>query len=283
MIRQLVVTMWAMLFATALIANEPGSRAWQQRLAVEIPLPVPVVELAPSNPFSVALDTPPVLTGSVAPRKLDVAGRATAAAYVDTRGDCLGAVPLEVPFPGMTTPLVTAIQETRFEPAHRSSQPQPSWVVLEMAVSGRVKESSILDQLIELPDPGHPPQPPSAEVAYPVSRLQQLPATDSSELSGKATPRRLRFKVSGREVEVAVRALVHTTAGGRCDRFVPLELESGLVPWLSAFLATWSLEPARLDGQAVDAWVLYTARAQLKLSTVQSGTVHALHDREYSP
>jgi hypothetical protein len=252
-------------------------------LEVEIPLPVPAVELAPSNPFATILDSPPVLVGSTPPRKLDVAGRATAAAYVDARGDCLGAVPLEVPFPGMTTPLVTALQEARFEPAHRSSQPQPSWVVVEMAVSGRVKESSILDQLIELPDPGRPPAPPTTELAYPVSRLQQLPVTESSELTSKATPRRLRFKVSGRDVEVAVRALVHTTADGRCDRFVPLELESGLVPWLSAFLATWSLEPAQLDGQPVDAWVLYTARASLKLSSLQSGTVHALHDREFSP
>jgi hypothetical protein len=31
------------------------------------------------------------------------------------------------------------------------------------------------------------------------------------------------------------------------------------------------------------AWVLYTARAQIKLATVQSGTVHALHDQNFTP
>ena len=61
-------------------AQQPASRAWQQRLQVDISLAVPMVELTTVNPFAAPVDEPPRLLSSVAPRKVEVSGAAVVAA-----------------------------------------------------------------------------------------------------------------------------------------------------------------------------------------------------------
>ena len=98
-----------------------------------------------------------------------------------------------------------------------------------------------------------------------------------------AAPRRIRVKTDGRDADVPLRALVHVTETGRCDRFVPLNLESGLHAWLSAFLSSWRLEPATSNGEPHEAWVVYSARARLELSSLSSTGIRVLRDRSFEP
>jgi hypothetical protein len=271
------------LLAVSVSAQEVASRAWQQRLHAEIPVPVPMVTLDPSNPFATPVDSPPQLLGGTAPRKLAVSGRATVAAYVDTKGECLGAVPIDLPFPGLTSVLVNELRDARFEPARSGSTPQPSWAVIAITMTGKVKESEVVDQAFELPDPSYPEELKHPPRMSPSGNLAKLPATPSGQLSAPATPRRLNIKVPGRDADIVLEALVHITAEGRCDRFVPLDVDPGFHGWLSAYLATWRVEPAMRHGSAVDSWVVYTARAQMKLSGLESSAFRTAADQSYDP
>ncbi|HPA82777.1 MAG TPA: hypothetical protein PLS95_18285, partial [Thermoanaerobaculales bacterium] len=159
----------------------------------------------------------------------------------------------------------------------------PSWAVVEVVMEGRVKESDPAPPLLELPDPAQPPTPDPAPRVSPPGNLVRLPAVPAAELTTLAAPRRIKVSAPGGDAQVAVSALVHVTAAGRCDRFVALELPGGLDQWLSAYLATWQLEPARRGGAAVDAWVLYSGRVLLALSGLESTAARTLADRTYDP
>jgi hypothetical protein len=272
-----------LLAAAASTAQEVASRAWQQRLHADIPLPVPMVSLDSTNPFAVPVDTPPQLLGSTPPRKLNVSGSGAAAAYVDSKGECLGAVPLELPFPGLTSAVVEELRSSRFEPARSGPTTEPSWAVVAITVSGRVKESTVVDHSFNLPDPLNPSKEKVPPPVSPSGDLRRLPATPREQLTALATPRRFNLKVPGRDTDMAVEALVHVTADGRCDRFVPLDLERGLHGWFSSFLASWRMEPAVRGGQPVDCWVVYNARIQMKLSALESTTFRTASDRSYDP
>jgi hypothetical protein len=283
MTRGAVLVLTLAVAALSSASQTAAPRAWQQRLDIDIPLPVPVVPLASVNPFAAPLDSPPQLLSSTVPRKVPVAGMAVAAAYVDAKGECLGAVPLELPFPGMTSALADELSSTRYEPARMGDQPQPSWTVVQVQVDGTVRESTVGDQTLDLPDASQPPRPTTPPPLAPPGNLAQLAATPTSRLTAVATPRRVHFKVAGRDAEVPVRALVHLTADGACDRFVILDLDPGFEAWLSDYLASWAVEPAQRDGQPVDCWMVLTARVQMKLSALASGSFRALADRSYSP
>jgi len=272
-----------LLASPSAAAQHTATRAWQQRLQVDVPLAVPVVELAAINPFAQPIDEPPRLLASAAPRKVDVSGAAVVAAYVDAKGDCLGGVPLELPFPGLTAKLAEELASSRFEPARVGATAAPSWVVLEVAMAGRVKESAPAAPQLELPDPMRPPIPQPPERVSPPGNLLRLPATPAPQLTTLALPRRIKLAAPGGDADTAVSALVHVTTAGRCDRFVVLELPSGLSEWLSAYLATWQLEPARRGGAAVDAWVLYSGRVLVSLSGLESTSARTLSDRSYDP
>jgi hypothetical protein len=250
---------------------------------VDVPLAVPVVEVNSANPFATAVDTPPRLVNSSPPRRLDVHGNAIVAAYVDARGDCLGAVPLELPFPGMTSALLAEFTGGRFEPAQVGKQSVPSWVVVQLRIESRVKDSKVLSQDLRLPDSTRPPEPAAPPVPRPSGQLMNLPFSPASSLSETALPKRVKVRLSGRTSEVTLRALVHITAAGRCDRYVPLEVDSGLDLWFANLLASWSLHAAKKDGQAVDSWMVYTARVQLKMSGLDSETFGVVRDRAYDP
>lgn len=272
-----------LLVSAGATAQQAAPRPWQQRLQVDVPLAVPMVELAAVNPFAAPVDQLPRLLGSAAPRKVEVAGPAVVAAYVDAKGDCLGSVPLELPFPGLTSRMVEQLAGSRFEPARVGPTATPSWVVLELVVEGRVKESQPAPPQLELPDPARPPRrDPPARVSPP-GNLVRLPATPAPELTTLASPRRLKVSAPGGAAEAAVSALVHITSTGRCDRFVILDLPAGLSRWLSAYLATWRLEPARSGGEPVETWIHYSGRVALELSGLQSISARTLADRSYDP
>lgn len=273
----------ALLVSVAASAQHPATRAWQQYLQMDIPLAVPELELESVNPFAQQTTEAPKLLTSAGPRKVDVSGPAVVAAYVDARGDCLGAVPLELPFPGLTAELVEELAGSRFDPARVGAAAVPSWVVLEIMMEGRVKASEPAPPQIELPDPNRPPARHTPDRVSPSGNLLRLPTTPISELTSLAVPRRIKVSAPGGDASVMINALVHVTTDGRCDRFVPLELPAGLDRWLSAYLATWRLEPAVAGDTPVDAWVVYTGRVQLRLSGLQSDHVRTLSDRVYDP
>jgi hypothetical protein len=282
---KLASTIGAVLLCLAplLHAQNGAPRAWQQRIEVEIDLPVPIVSLESANPFAIPVDRPPQLLSSTPPRKLDVRGSARVAAYVNSKGECLGGVPLELPFPGLTTPILEEIKSVRFDPAKKGENAVGSWVVLGLDISGRVKESTVGKPSFELPDPATPPEPSAPLRVAPSGLLVRAPYEPQSDLSVLASPRRLKVKAPGQDADIPVRALVHVTEAGRCDRFVPLNLEPGLHRWLSAYLATWTLEPAEKDGTPHEAWVVYSARAQLKLSGLDSSSANVLREHTFEP
>jgi hypothetical protein len=272
-----------LFFGPTVHAQTGAPRAWQQRISVAIDLPVPIVTLESANPFAIAVDQTPRLLSSTPPRKLDVQDKAIVAAYVDAKGDCLGGVPLELPFPGLTSSILDELKRVRFDPGKRGATSVGSWVVLGLDIVGRVKESSVGPPTFELPDPATPPVPAGPLRVAPSGLLLRAPYEPQSALTSFASPRRLKIKAPGQDADIPIRALAHITADGRCDRFVPLNLDSGLHPWLSAFLATWRLEPATKDGAPHDAWVVYSARAQIKLSGLDSTGVTVIRNRSFEP
>jgi len=283
-VKSIVAVCMSILFVAAgAAAQSASSRAWQQRLQLSIPLPVPMVELASVNPFAVEVDDVAEVLQSTPPRKIDVRGTARVAAFVDTRGECLGAVPLELPFPGLTSSMNLDLTGSRFEPAMAGTAPQASWVVLEIVMEGRVKEAEIIDHGLEPPDPTSPPVPIEQAEMAPPGNLRSLAATPQSQLSSLAVPRRVKVKAPAREDEIQIRALVHIDENGRCDRYVPLELYDGLNPWLSAYLATWRAQPGTRGGQPVASWVVYSARVRMKLSGLDSANSRVAPDSEYVP
>jgi len=281
--RIIIIVVAVSLAATAATAQSASSRAWQQRLEVEIPLPIPMVELESINPFTTNVDVPPVVLGSTAPRKVNVSGIASVAAFIDAKGECLGAVPLDLPMPGLTSSLVEELTGSRFDAATAGNVPQSSWVVLEIVMEGKVKEAVVVDQVLEMPDPEFPPIPSRPIAMRPPGNLRNLTATPHDQLTNLASPRRIRVRAPGRDDEIHLRALVHITVEGRCDRYVPLDLFDGLNPWVSAFLATWRVQPATVNGVAKATWLVYSARVQIKLSGLNSTTVRVVRDREFHP
>lgn len=282
--KRIIAALMASLFVAAgAAAQSASSRAWQQRLQVVVPLPVPMVELESINPFAVKVDEVASVTQSEAPRKVDVRGSASVAAFVDSKGECLGAVPLDLPFPGLTSPISQGLAGSRFDPAMAGSAPQPSWVVLEIVMEGRVKEAQIIDHGLESPDPAAPPVPVLPVEMVPPGNLRTLKATPQAQLSQLAAPRRVKISAPARDDEVQIRALVHITESGRCDKYVPLEVYDGLNPWLSAYLATWRARPGTRGGEPVASWVVYSARVGMKLSGLESTTARVVRERVYSP
>ena len=271
------------LVATSAAAQSASSRAWQQRMDVEIPLPVPLVELEAVNPFATEVDETPKVTQATAPRKVAVQGVATVAVFVDAKGICLGAVPLELPVPGLTASLVEDLNGARFDPATAGGAPQPSWVVLEIVMEGKVKESEIVDQTLEMPDSETPSVPNQPVAMKPPGSLRNLKATPHAQLSKLAAPRRIKVSAPGRDDEIHIRALVHVTENGRCDRYVPLELYDGLNLWFSGYLASWRVQPATRDGAPLAVWVEYSARVRMKVSGISSTTSRVVRDHEYTP
>ncbi len=272
-----------LLVALPVVAVGPVIRAWQQRLHVDVPLAVPMLELAPANPFAVPLDRPPKLVNGTVPDDLDLVGQAVVAAYVDTKGDCLGAVPLEMPFPGMTSPLLTEFASGRFEPAKLGQQATPTWVVVAVTMESSLKKAKVLAESFTIPDPAAPPTPTPPQIVLPPGQLLNLPFSPPSALREPAIPKRIKIRVSGRDFEVPIRVLLHITADGRCDRYIPLELFSGFDLWLASYLSTWNLQPAVYQGQAVESWAVYTARLQVELGTMASQTFAVVRDRSYDP
>jgi len=283
MLRRVVVVGLAVAVAAVAAAQDGEVRAWQRRLELEMPLPVPVVEMPPTNPFSVAVDTTPTLRPTAPPEDVDVRGRAVIAAYVDASGSCRGAVPLEMPYPGLAALLVQEVTSARFDAARAGNQQVAAWTVLEVDFEGRVREGQVTDQSLEMPDPAAPPQPAVQEVMAPPGNLVGLPYTPASELATRPRPRRVKVRLPSRDLETRIRTLVHITAEGRVDRFVPLDMEPGLEAWLARFLGSWNVEPARRDGETVDAWVVYSCRATLDMTSVQSEDFRVLTDREFEP
>ena len=278
------VTMPLLILVALTCSADSGSvRAWQGRIDIDIPLPVPAIEFASANPFASSVDTMPRLTGSTTPRKINVAGSAIVAAHIDADGDCSGAVPLEVPFPGLTGSLLEGVGNGRFEPATTGERTRPSWAVIELRIEGSVKEAAIISQELALPDPNDPPEPIRPALPPPAGHLFQLPNVQPDELTSLAHPKKIRIRAPGSDPVVSIQALVHINAQGRCDQYVPIVLDSGLKRWLSGFLATWRLEPSQLEGEPVDAWVVYTARVKMKLSTLHSASFRVLADRTYDP
>ena len=281
--RVIMIVSTFVLVATTAAAQSASSRAWQQRMDVEIPLPVPMVELLPVNPFAIIVDETPKVLQASAPRKVDIRGAATVATFVDAKGVCLGAVPLELPVPGLTASLVEDLNGSRFDPAIAGGLPQPSWVVLEIGMEGKIKESEIIDQSLEMPNPETPSVPNQPVAMKPPGSLRNLKATPQTQLTKLAAPRRIKVSAPGRDDEVHIRALLHVTENGRCDRYVPLELYDGLNSWFSGYLATWRMQPASRDGAPVAVWVEYSARVRMKISGMSSTTSRVVRDQEYTP
>jgi len=277
-------TVTALLLGASWTSAQPAdSRAWQQRLEVAIPVPVPVVELETVNPFASDLEVEPKLLAARTPDRIDIRVMATAAVYVDDDGECLGAVPLELPFPGVAAELVAELAGSRFEPARTGQQPQPSWPVVELLLEGRIKSGTVIDQRLEPPEPATPPQPSQPTRIAPPGNLAGLPAVDAASWTTPAAPKRVRVRLGDRETDVSLRALLRIEADGTCSRFVPLDVPAGLRPWLSAYLATWRLDPGRDASGPVAAWTTLTARVRFDLGKFGSEAVRVAAERSYDP
>jgi len=283
MARLLPILLTLIVTSNGVAAPIQADRAWQQRLHIEMPLSVPVVQLETANPFSVDLDVSPTLVSSTAPRKLELKGEAVVAGYIDTRGQCLGVVPLETPFPGLTSGLVTVMTSNRFEPARLGKQATPTWVVVGVNFETKVKEATILHQELTIPNPEIPPSPMSPAPVRPPGQLLNLPFSPPSGLRELAVPKRIKVRLSGRTTDITIRALVHITKDGRCDRYVPLEMFSGFDLWFARYLATWNLQPGQRNGVAVDSWAVYTSRITVKMGGLDSTNYRTIRDRSYDP
>lgn len=272
-----------LLMAGTVLAQQAPERAWQRRLSIAVPLPLPVVAVQPVDPLAVPVDSPPRLVTAVPPRKVAVSGTARVAAYVNAEGSCEGVVPVTLPFPGVASELVADVMSGRFEPARSGKAPRPAWSALDITLAGKVRRAGVVDQSLELPDAQVPPEPAPEPAPYVSGRLAGLPAADPGELTAVATPRRLTVRIPSHEAEAPLRLLVHLTAGGACDSVVPLEMAPGLRRWVLEFLRSWRVEPAVKDGEPVDVWALYRARIQFKLSSLSATSIRVVPGAAFTP
>ncbi|MCP4900248.1 MAG: hypothetical protein GY906_25025 [bacterium] len=278
----LVLSVSLLTVATA-SAQDAGKRAWQQRLDVRIPITVPTIAVEANNPFSIQLDEAPKLLRSTVPKKVDVRGEALVAAYVDDRGGCLGAIPLEVPYAGISNLLVKELGKSRFDAARLGEGTVPSWAVVGVRLESRVKEATVRNQVFELPDPQVPNVPVGPTRMEAPGRLRNLPVSDPSALTSAAAMRRFRFRAAAKASDIVIVALVHVTAEGVCDQYVPLDMDAGMRTWFETFMGTWGFEPGSSGGQQVDCWMVYTANLAVEMSSIKANVARVLKDRTYSP
>jgi len=205
------------------------------------------------------------------------------AAYVNHQGECKGAVPLEIPFPGMVASLMSGVQDGKWNAALSGDISRSSWSVVEINLESRVKEATVISQEFAFPDPQTPPAAVTPALPPPSERLLKLPASPHSELSSLAVPRKLKIHASSGARTVSFLALLHITPEGSCDRYVPLIPNTGLKRWFSAYLASFRMSPPLDGGEAAEAWLVYTARIRLNFSSFSSTSFRVLSDQEYPP
>lgn len=266
-----------LLLAAPLAAQKP----WETRVDLQVPVPVELPEVPPTNPFAVPLAVQPVAIETPLARRFDVTVTATASAYVDASGTCRRVVFTRLPLPGLAAELQKHLAETDFTPGKLLGATVPTWAAISVDLHGRIDEGKVARMALLPPDPSVPPIPDTPPAPAAEARDLQIPATRLEQLDQIPTAKRFRVRVGGQDVRQAVRLLLEIGADGRCHRAVFLSCPEGLHQWLLRSLAGWRFQPPQGGDGPTTAWAQLDAEFEVEIGSLRGDALRLSRQSSY--
>jgi len=258
-----------LLLAAAAAAQTP--KPWEQRVDLDVAVPVELPALPTINPFARPLLVQPAPASTPLVEKYTVTTSARGSAYIDAQGVCRRVVVTTLPLPFVGEPLQQAFREGEFTPGRAGGGPAATWWPFALDLTGRIKEGTVVRVQPAPPPPAELPVP-EATTANPPAADPSLPATPIEQLDQPPAVKRLRARVDSRDWQQKVRLLAEVSTAGRCTRVVFLSCPDGLRAWLLASLASWTFRPAEDNAGPVPAWVQLDADLQVSIGSLEAGT-----------
>jgi len=258
----------ALLVAAPTLAQKP----WEQRVDLDVTVPVELPALPTINPFARPLLVQPAPTATPMAGKFTVVTSARGTAYIDAQGGCRRVLFSSLPLPFAGEPLQQAFREAVFVPGRANGAPAAGWWPFAVELTGRVKEGEVVRVQPAPPPAAELPVPEAAAAAEPGPADAALPAVPPEQFSQPPTTKRFRARVDGRDWAQRVRLLAEVSPAGRCSRVVFLSCPEGLRRWLLASLASWTFRPGEDDSGPVAAWMLLDAELTLAIGSLEGGT-----------
>jgi len=258
----------ALLLAAPTLAQKP----WEQRVDLDVTVPVELPALPTINPFARPLLVQPAPLATPLAAKFTVVASARGNAFIDGQGACRRVLFASLPFPFVGEPLQQAFREGEFVAGRTAGGPAATWWPFALELTGRIKEGTVVRAQPAPPPPAELPVPEADAAIEPGPSEAGLPATPLEQLAQAPSAKRLRVRIDGRDWGQKVRLLAEISPEGRCLRVVFLSCPEGLRRWLLASLASWTFRPGEDNAGPVTAWVQLDAELRLAIGSLEGGT-----------
>jgi len=266
--RRLIVPLMVLLAVPA-----GAQRPWEQRVDLQVGVPLELPAVPPTNPFAAPVVTPAAVNLSPLREKFVDTFAAAASAYVDREGVCRRVLFTRLPWPWLAAELQQAILETTFTPARSHGTPVPTWLSLTIDLKGRINRGRVVRAQGVRPDPAAPPVPDLAAVPTPDAQDLALPATPADQVEQLPGPKRFRARIDGRTWSQPVKLLAQVGPDGHCQRVVFLSWPDGLRNWLLASMAGWQFRPAQGKDGPTASWVQVDGEVEVEAGDVGSDAI----------
>jgi len=261
----------ALLLLSAAVTGAQTPKPWEQRVDLDVAVPVELPALPTINPFARPLLVQPAPAATPLLAKYTLTASARGSAYIDAQGVCRRVALTALPLPFAGEPIQQAFREGEFTPGRAGSGPAATWWPFTLELTGRIKEGTVVRVQPAQPPPAELPVPEATTTAPPAAD-PSLPATPIEQLGQPPTVKRLRARVDGRDWQQKVQLLAEVSTDGRCTRVVFLACPEGLRSWLLASLASWTFRPGEDNAGPVPAWVRLDADLQVSIGSLEAGT-----------
>jgi hypothetical protein len=258
----------ALLLAAPTLAQKP----WEQRVNLDVTVPIELPALPTINPFARPLLVQPAPVATPLAAKFTVVTGARGTAYIDAQGGCQRVLFSSLPLPFAGEELQQAFREAVFVPGRATAGPAAAWWPFTLELTGRVKEGEVVRVQPAPPPPAELPVPDAAAATEPRPGETTLPATPLEQFSQLPAAKRFRARIDGRDWAQKVRLLAEISPEGRCSRVVFLSCPDGLRRWLLASLASWTFRSGEDAAGPVTAWVQLDAEFRLAIGSLEGGT-----------
>jgi hypothetical protein len=257
----------ALLLAAPTLAQKP----WEQRVDLDVTVPVELPALPTINPFARPLLVQPAPIATPLVAKFTVAASARGSAYIDGQGMCRRVSFAALPLPYVGDPLQSAFREGEFIAGRTTGGPAATWWPFAVDLTGRIKEGTVVRVVPAPPPPAELPAPEGAVAIVAPPAEPGMPATPLEQLAQPPTAKRFRARIDSRDWTQKVRLLAEVAPDGRCARVVFLSCPEGLRRWLLASLASWTFRPGEDNAGPVTAWVQLDVDLGLSVGSFESG------------
>jgi hypothetical protein len=262
----------APLLALLLAAPTLAQKAWEQRVDLDVTVPVELPALPTINPFARPLLVQPAPVATPLAAKFTVVASTHGTAYIDGQGVCRRVLFAALPLPYVGEPLQQAFREGEFIAARTTGGPAATWWPFALELTGRIKEGTVIRVVPAPPPPAELPVPEGAAAIVAPTAEPGMPATPLEQLAQPPTAKRFRARIDGRDWTQKVRLLAEVSPEGRCSRLVFLSCPDGLRRWLLASLASWTFRPGEDHAGPATAWVQLDVDLGLSVGSFEGGT-----------